>query len=69
MISLSQTSYIDTIIKRLQLDNAYPIHMPVDPNVVWSKDMCPTTDEGRRQMASIPYMVAVGSLMYAAMDT
>jgi hypothetical protein len=68
-ISLSQTSYIDTIVKRLQFKDTYPIHTPIDPNVILSEEMCLATEEERQDMAKFPYMVAVGSLMYMAMGT
>ena len=32
-------------------------------------DDCPTTDEEKAYMASIPYLSAVGSLMYLAVGT
>jgi hypothetical protein len=68
-ISLSQMSYIDTIVKRLQLRDTYFIHTPINPNVILSKDMCLATKEKRQDMAKFPYMVAIGSLMYAVMGT
>jgi hypothetical protein len=37
--------------------------------MLFSKDMLPKTAEEHQQMAKVPYMVAVGSLMYAAMGS
>jgi hypothetical protein len=68
-ICLSQTAYIKKITMRLGLENVNPIHTPLDKNVVLSKAQCPTTDEGMEEMKKFPYLVAVGSLMYAAMGT
>jgi hypothetical protein len=68
-ISLSQTAYIEKIAKRLALDNANPVSTPLDKNVILSKALCPTTDDEIEYVKKFPYLVAIGSLMYAAMGT
>ena len=68
-IALSQTSYIETITKRFQLTDSNPEYTPLDSSVTLSKQMCPKTDEEKEKLKRIPYLTAVGSLMYAAMGT
>jgi hypothetical protein len=68
-IALSQTAYIEKISKRLRLDNANPIWTPLDKNVILSKAQCPMTEHKQEDMKKHPYLVAVGSMMYAAMGT
>ena len=68
-ISLSQRGFIDMILKRFHMENSYSITTPLDPNVILSKSMSPTSDEEKQRMKSIPYLTGVGSLMYASLAT
>ena len=69
MISLSQSAYIDTVLKHFGMIDAYDVSTPLDTNVVLCMDMCPSTDKEKDQMHCVPYLAAVGSLMYALMAT
>jgi hypothetical protein len=51
----------------LGLENANTISTPLNKNVVLSKSQCPSTDEEKEKMQSCPYLVTIGSLMYATM--
>ena len=68
-ISLSQTSYIDTVLSRFSLSNAKPLASPISPGVTLSKKDSPTDANEMAQMKKVPYREAVGSLMYAAVAT
>jgi Reverse transcriptase (RNA-dependent DNA polymerase)/Integrase core domain/GAG-pre-integrase domain/Zinc knuckle len=68
-ISLSQRSYIQSIIERYGLTDAKPVSMPLDPHALLSKEQCPSTTEECGAMRDVPYREAVGSLMYAALAT
>ena len=68
-ISLSQESYIDTIIRRFNLDNAKPIPTPIIPTISYSTKDAPTDKTEAARMAKIPYREAIGSLMYVAIAT
>ena len=68
-ISLSQKGFIDTILKRFRMENSYGVSTPLDPDVVLSKSMSPTSEEEKQRMKSIPYLAGVGSLMYASLAT
>jgi hypothetical protein len=68
-ISLCQKSYIESILARFGLEDAKPLAIPMDVNISFSKDQCPTTPEAQALMRRVPYREAVGSLMYAAIGT
>lgn len=68
-ITLSQKSYIDAILARFNFTDAKPLSIPMDPNVAFSKDQCPTTADEIARMRRIPYREAIGSLMYASVGT
>ena len=46
-----------------------PMDTPVERNLRLSLDMFHKSPEGKKQMSSVPYSSAIGSLMYAMMCT
>jgi hypothetical protein len=68
-ISLSQQSYIQSIVDRYGLSDAHMVSMPLDPHNLLSKNQYPTTLHEFGKMRNVPYRKAVGSLMYAALGT
>ena len=56
-------------MKCLHLEDAYPVTMPLNPNVILSKSFSPTTNDNKVEMAQIQYLTAVGSIMYAMSGT
>ena len=68
-ISLCQGTYIESITKWLDLLDTHPVTTPLDPHVILSKDLGPTSEEEKLQMNKIPYLTAIGSIMYAATAT
>jgi hypothetical protein len=60
--ALSQSSYIETILKRTHMENANPVLTPLDPNVKLEKNTGNPVDPAQ-------YATAIGSLMYAAIGT
>ena len=70
-ISLSQTTYINTItiLKHFHMTDSYGVSTPLYPNMVLSTTMSPTWEEAKQKMKGIPYLTGVGSLMYASMAT
>ena len=68
-LSLSQHSYIDSILTRFNFDNLKPISTPMDPHLQLSKTQCPETTIDVMRMKCVPYREAIGALMYAAMGT
>ena len=68
-ITLSQTAYIDTILKHFKMEDSYTVSTPLDPNVMLDKLMLPQSNEEWKKMKGIPYLAGVGPLMYASMAT
>jgi hypothetical protein len=65
--SLSQHSYIDSILTRYNFNDLKPSFIPMDPNVLLSVTQCATKLKDITKMRNVPYREAVGSFMYAAM--
>ena len=64
-----QTAYIDTITEQFNLMDSHHVLKPMDPNLILTKAMSPSTDNEKQQMKNIPYLAAVGSIMYVAIGT
>jgi hypothetical protein len=68
-IHLSQRSYIDSIIRRYNLQDLKPASTPMETNLCLSSSQSPSTTAEFAQMRNTPYHEAVGSLMYASLGT
>jgi hypothetical protein len=68
-ISLSQSSYIDSILTRFNFTDLKSFATPMDPSIRLSKDQCPQTPEEVADMRKVPYREAIGSLNYCAVAT
>jgi transposase InsO family protein len=68
-ISLSQTAYIDSILRRFNFTDCKALAMPMDPNSQLTKDQGPKTIVEVARMKSVPYREAVGSLNWLAVAT
>ena len=66
---MSQTTYIETITERFNLMDGHCVLTPMDTNSTLTKAMCPSTDSKKNRMKDIPYLAAIGSIMYAAIGT
>ena len=69
LIGLSQTTYLDKILKKFKMDQAKKGFLPVLQGVKLSKTQSPTTAEDREKMKDVPYASAIGSIMYAMLCT
>ena len=69
MLGLSQSKYIDLILKRFSMNESKRGYLPMSQGIHLSKKMSPKTTEERNRMSSIPYASAVGSIMYAMLCT
>jgi hypothetical protein len=63
-ISLSQETYIDTMIKRFGMEDSRNVSNPLDPNVRLENEECKENPADRTL-----YLSLVGSLMYAALGS
>ncbi|PIL29346.1 hypothetical protein GSI_09397 [Ganoderma sinense ZZ0214-1] len=68
-LSLSQTSYIESILHRYGFDELKPISTPMDLHNLLTSAQSPQTTAEIARMRDIPYREAVGSLMYASLGT
>ena len=69
LLGLSQSKYIDKVLKRFSMSNSKKGFIPLALGVPLTKEQCPSTKEKRDNMSRIPYASAIGSIMYAMLCT
>ena len=69
LIGLSQSTYLDKILKKFKMDQAKKGFLPVLQGVKLSQTQCPTTAEDREKTKNVPYASAIGSIKYAMLCT
>ena len=69
LIGLSQSTYLDKILNKFNMDQSKKGFLHVLQGVKLSSAQCPTTAEDREKMSVIPYASAIGSIMYAMLCT
>ena len=69
LIGLSQSTYIDKVLKRFNMEEAKKGFLPMSHGIKLSKTQCPSTTDERERMQRIPYASAIGSIMYAMICT
>ena len=65
LIRLSQSTYLDKVLKKFKMDQSKKGFLPMLQGVKFSQTQCSTTAEDREKMKVIPYASAIGSIMYA----
>ena len=65
LLRLSQTTYIDTILKWFSIKNFKKDCLPKDQEITFSKKDCLTTPQERERMSRVPYASIVRSIIYA----
>ena len=65
LIGLSQSTYLDKILKKFKMDQSKKGFLPVLKGVKLSNTQSPTTAEERETMSGVPYASAIGSIKYA----
>jgi hypothetical protein len=68
-LQLSQSQYITDMLHRFKMTDCSGVTTPMDPGCQLSKTQSPTTDEDKEAMINVPYINAVGALMYLAVAT
>lgn len=61
---LSQEGYMKKVVRRFRMHEAKPVTTPLGQHDKLSKQQGPQSEEGRAEMASVPYASGVGSIMY-----
>ncbi|GJU58178.1 retrotransposon protein, putative, ty1-copia subclass [Tanacetum coccineum] len=69
LIGLSQSAYMDKILKRYRMDNSKHGHIPMQERLDLNKTQGASTPEKVKHMQNVPYASAVGSIMYAVRCT
>ncbi|KAJ9553546.1 hypothetical protein OSB04_017591 [Centaurea solstitialis] len=69
LIGLSQSTYIDKILKKFRMDESKKGFIPMQHGIVLSKTQCPISSQDQDKMKSVPYASAIGSIMYAMLCT
>ena len=65
LIGLSQSTYLEKVLKKFKMDQSKKGLLPVLQGVKLSQTQCPTTTENREKMKVIPYASAICSIKYA----
>ena len=68
-IQLCQKQYIINKLEEFGMTDCATVKTPMNPGAVLTKEQCPKSPEAVARMQNIPYMNAVGSLMYLAIMT
>jgi hypothetical protein len=66
---LNQKKYIETILKRFNMQDCKPVKVPIPMGARLIVEQCPKTQEEIEDMACVPYASVVGSLMYVMVCT
>ena len=69
LIGLSQSTYLDKIIKKFKMDQPKKGFLFVLQGEKLSKTQNPTMTEDRERMKVMPYASAIGSIKYAMLCT
>ena len=69
MVMLDQEQYINELLQRFNVTDCNAVSTPADPTQKLTKEMCPRTDEERKQMEKVPFRELVGGLQYLAFST
>ena len=66
---LNQGKNVDTILQRFNMQDSKPVKVPIPVSVNISIEQCPKTQEEEEDMSRVPYVSAMGSLIYAMFCT
>ncbi|GJY10416.1 zinc finger, CCHC-type containing protein [Tanacetum coccineum] len=69
MIRLSQSAYMDKILKRYRMDNVKRGYIPMQERLDLNKTQGASTPEEVKRMQNVPYASAIGSIMYVVRCT
>ena len=69
LLGLSQSTYVDKVLKRFSMQHSKKGFLPVRHGVSLSKRDCPSSEEEKESMRVVPYASAIGSIMYAMLCT
>lgn len=62
---MSQEQYIKKVLEKFSMNNAKVVSTPLVTHFKLSFKQCPSTDKEKKDMARVPYVLVIRSLMYA----
>lgn len=65
-IKVDQSKYIADVLSRFGMEDCNPSNTPMDYNQKLSASMSPSNDSDKNKMVNVPYMQAIGCLLFAA---
>jgi hypothetical protein len=68
-ICLKQMKYIETILKRFNMQDCKPVKVPIPVGARLAIEQCPSKHEKIEDMEHDPYAIVFGSLIYAKVCT
>ena len=60
---------MEKVLQRFSMENAKAVSTPLPGHLKLTKEMCPKIQEEGDKMSKVPYVLAIGSLMYAMVCT
>ena len=69
LIRLSQRTYIDKVLTKFKMKNSKKGFLPMQHGLSLSKTQCTSDFDEIKRMGSVPYVKAIGSIMYAMICT
>jgi hypothetical protein len=66
-ISISHTTYIESVLRRFQMQDCNPVDVPMAPNVHLSAADGPEDEKGKEEMRRYPYRELVGALIWISL--
>ena len=69
LIGLSQSTYVDKVLKRFNMEEAKKGFLPLSHGTRLSKTQCPESADERSRMDAIQFASAIGLIMYAMICT
>ena len=63
-IAIGQEHYIKATLEQFDMSKSWTVKTPGDSNINLTKDQCPTSNEAKAEMITIPYREAIGCLLY-----
>ena len=68
-IWIDQQKYIVETLEKFKMKDCNPVKAPADPHQKLTKSMSPTTEDEEQKMRDVPYLEAVGRLVFISQTT
>ena len=66
MVTLSQTQYVESLLKQFSMETCNPVSTPMNPGIVLTKADCPKSNEEKEEMLRYPYCEALSGITLLA---